>query len=274
MSETPKTIAEVKTETPKPEVKETREIMNISLNSGMLAPGNLKESVEVAKYIAHSGMVPKNYIGNPGAVMVAIQMGAELGLLPMAAVQNIAVINGRPSLWGDAMLALVTAHPDCIDVHEEASDDGALATCSVQRRNRSLVVRTFSIDDAKKAGLWTKAGPWTQYPKRMLQLRARGFALRDSFPDALRGIASAEESRDTIVVGELSTVDTLTPGIRKFGPSKAEAKKTPEPTPAQKPQPEKTKEPTEAQYEEADKRAAAQAAKHEADATNTEKAGF
>lgn len=127
-------------------------------------------------------------------MLVAFQMGAELGLRPLQALQNIAVINGRPCLWGDAMLALVTGHPEFVDIHEEIGDDRA--TCTVKRRNRTAVTRSFTMADAKKAGLADKAGPWQQYPRRMLQMRARGFALRDAFPDALRGIVSAEEARD------------------------------------------------------------------------------
>src|SRR5690606_6210149 len=55
---------------------------------------------------------------------------------------------------------------------------------------------TFSVADAKKAGLWGKQGPWQQYPKRMLSMRARAFALRDGFADVLRGLGIAEEVQD------------------------------------------------------------------------------
>jgi hypothetical protein len=66
----------------------------------------------------------------------------------------------------------------------------------IKRRDRSAVVRTFSEADAKKAGLWGKSGPWAQYPARMLQMRARGWALRDAFPDALKGLGIREEVQD------------------------------------------------------------------------------
>ena len=165
-------------------------------SSGALMPANLPEAIEVAKLMAASGILPKQFDGNTGAVFVAIQMGAELGLTPMAALQNIAVINGRPSLWGDAVLALVMAHPDCLDVEENFDDQTKTATCIVRRRGRKPVTGVFSVEDAKTAGLWGKQGPWTQYPKRMLKMRARAFACRDSFPDALRGIRCTEEVRD------------------------------------------------------------------------------
>lgn len=159
-----------------------------------LAPRNLAEAMEYAKLIADTDMVPKDFRGKPGNVLVAIQMGAEIGLPPTQALQNIAVINGRPSLWGDAVLALVTASAECIDVLE--TDDGHMATCTIKRRNKSDVVRTFSMDDAKLAGLAGKPGPWTQYPARMRQMRARSFAVRDAFPHLLRGISIAEEVMD------------------------------------------------------------------------------
>ena len=53
------------------------------------------------------------------------------------------------------------------------------------------------MEDAQKAGLQGKSGPWSQYPKRMRQMRARAFALRDVFPDVLRGMPIAEEVMDT-----------------------------------------------------------------------------
>ena len=65
---------------------------------------------------------------------------------------------------------------------------------------------TFTVGDAIRAGLWKKAGPWTMYPKRMLQMRARSFALRDAFPDVLRGLVATEEVEDYQEVVQEKTV--------------------------------------------------------------------
>lgn len=163
-----------------------------------LAPRTFDEALRFAELIAQTNMVPQAYRGKPADVLVAIQMGAELGLAPMQALQNIAVINGRPSVWGDALLAIVRASPLCEDVQEEVRGQGddLVAICIAKRRNASPVTATFSVADAKRAGLWGKAGPWQTYPRRMLQMRARGFALRDAFPDLLRGLITAEEALD------------------------------------------------------------------------------
>jgi hypothetical protein len=166
-----------------------------------LEPSTLSEAMQFAGMLARSTMVPKDFLGKPENILVAIQWGREVGLGPMQALQGIAVINGRPSIWGDAALALVRAHPDCQDVIETVTGDGEqmVATCEVRRRGSQPVVRTFTVADAKKAGLWGKQGPWAQYPRRMLQMRARGFAIRDAFPDALRGVVTTEEAQDTPV---------------------------------------------------------------------------
>ena len=159
-----------------------------------LTPSSLTEAMEFAGILAKSTIVPKEFLGNPGNILVAIQWGLELGLQPLQAMQNIAVINGRPALWGDAVIALVRGSTLCEYVYEE--DDGHVATCRVKRRGENEQSRTFSMDDAKIAGLMGKQGPWTQHPKRMRQMRARAFALRDVFPDVLRGMPVAEELQD------------------------------------------------------------------------------
>jgi hypothetical protein len=164
-----------------------------------LAPANMGEAMQFAKMLADSSMVPKDFQGKPANCLIAIQWGYEVGLGPLQAVQNIAVINGRPAIWGDAALALVRAHPACVVIREgvEGEADARVGWCEVTRKGEGMQRRTFSVADAKRAGLWGKSGPWQQYPDRMLQLRARGFAIRDVFPDALRGVITAEEAQDT-----------------------------------------------------------------------------
>jgi hypothetical protein len=159
-----------------------------------LSPQTFDQALTFCDYLADSDLVPKDFKGKPANCMIAIQWGAELGLKPLQAIQNIAIINGRPALWGDAVLALVRSSPLCEYVKE--SDDGHTATCRAKRRGEDEEVRTFSTDDAKTAGLFGKSGTWTQYPKRMRQMRARAFALRDVFTDVLKGMPIAEEIMD------------------------------------------------------------------------------
>lgn len=159
-----------------------------------LSPRTFEQALTFSNYLSDSDMVPKDYKGKPGNCLIAMQWGAEVGLKPLQAIQNIAVINGRPSMWGDAVLALVRSSSLCESVVETESD--AKGTCTVKRRGEPEYTIEFTVEDAKKAGLWGKQGPWQTSPKRMMKLRARAFALRDKFADVLRGIAIAEESLD------------------------------------------------------------------------------
>lgn len=163
---------------------------------GFMIIKTLDDAYKVSEIIAKSSFCPKQFMGKAGDVLVAIQMGAEVGLKPMQALQNIAVINGRPSLWGDAMLAVCRQSSQFEYITERFDAESNSYTCKIKRRNEPEFITTFSKEDAEKAGLWGKQGPWIQYPKRMLQMRARGFALRDAFPDLLRGMITVEEARD------------------------------------------------------------------------------
>lgn len=182
-----------------------------------LMPQNIDEALRFADYLANADIVPNDFQKKPGNILVAIQWGMELGLQPMQAMQNIAVINGRPSLWGDAVIALVRGSPLCEYIYE--SDDGETATCRVKRRGEDEQFRTFSMTDAKLAGLVGKQGPWSQYPQRMRQMRARAFALRDVFPDVLRGMPVAEEVMDMQTEREIGpAATTKTPEPQELPP--------------------------------------------------------
>jgi hypothetical protein len=165
------------------------------------SPVRLKTWEEIERFAekaARSGMVPKDYIGKPDAICIAVQMGSELGLAPMQALQNIAVINGRPSVWGDAVIGLCRASDKCRGIREWSEGSGETLTyyCEARRSDDPKpIVGKFSVAEAKQASLWGKA-IWQQYPQRMLQMRARGFALRDAFPDVLKGLISGEEAQD------------------------------------------------------------------------------
>lgn len=164
-----------------------------------IVPQDFDGAYRIANAVVRAGMAPKG-LDTPEKAMVAIMHGMEVGFTPMAALQSIAVVNGRPAIWGDGAIGLVQASGLMESIRETADGEGdaKTATCVVKRKgNPDPIIGKFSVADARKAGLWGKAGPWTQYPDRMLQMRARGFALRDGFSDVLRGLGIAEEVQDT-----------------------------------------------------------------------------
>lgn len=159
-----------------------------------IIPSDIEQVWRLATMIHKADMAPKDF-KTAEKIAVAILHGAEIGLPPMMALQRIAVINGRPSVWGEAVPGIALATGLVEDWAERIDGEGDLmvATCRVKRKGvKTYAEKQFSVADAKQAGLWGKAGPWTQYPKRMLQMRAR-VAFRDLFADALGGLYIAEE---------------------------------------------------------------------------------
>lgn len=192
---------------------------------------DMDAAMRFSKAIAASGFAPKSYYPNDpdpdvrlraatAAVFAAVQLGAEVGLSPMASVQNIALINGRPGLFGPAMLAVVrnSGKLEAIEEGIRGTGDQTEGYCTVTRVGEPARTFVFTWAQAKKAGLTGKAGPWSQYPDRMLLARARTFALRDVFPDVLLGLSQSAEELQDIPTLNLSRPPEpeLAPKVKQF----------------------------------------------------------
>lgn len=187
------------------------------VNGGRVAaivPQDFESAYRLATVVVSSGMAPKS-LDTVEKATVAIMHGLEVGFTPMAALQSIAVVNGMPTIFGDGMLALVRASgllEDILEDTESDKDGPTIAVCKVKRAGQqSWTVRAFTRPEAMRAGLWRKQGPWTQYPQRMMQMRARSWALRDAFADVLRGLRSAEEAADMVDITDAGSATTSAP---------------------------------------------------------------
>jgi hypothetical protein len=161
-----------------------------------IVPQDLDQAYRLSTALSASGMAPRG-MDKPEQILVAIMAGAELGLAPFQALQSFAVVNGRPTIWGDGLMAVVRARGVRVKEWIEGEGEAMVAHCHVIRPDSGEEVeRAYTVADAKKAGLWGKQGPWQQHPKRMLQMRARAFALRDGCADMLRGVQVREEVDD------------------------------------------------------------------------------
>lgn len=151
------------------------------------------DQMKMAEVMAKSGLLPKA-LDTKEKVFIALQWGVELGLTPMAAATNIAVINGKPTLSADIMHAIVRNNPEYAGAEWKKQDEQA-AEVLVKRKNANMT-ETFrgyyDIETAKRANLLSKEN-WRAYPARMLKHRALSFALRDAFPDVLAGLYSPDE---------------------------------------------------------------------------------
>lgn len=172
-----------------------------------IALRNLAQAKLWAKDVAASGMAPRG-MDTEGKVLLAVQTGMELGFSPMQALQAVVVVNGRATLMGEAALALVRSsgllergtdiefgcRPTTAD--EKDALGSMVGYCRTHRLGKQPNETYFGELDAKRAKLWGKAGPWTEYPNRMLQWRAIGFHFRDYWSDVGKGVMIDVEARD------------------------------------------------------------------------------
>ncbi|KAA6459605.1 hypothetical protein DYQ86_15920 [Acidobacteria bacterium AB60] len=169
-------------------------------------PQDWQGLLSLAKMVSQTPFAPKDFQGKPEACAIAMMYGKQLGVPALTALQGIGVINGRPNAFGDLFWAVILSHPEFEDVVEKS--DLNSATVKLTRRGRTPKEATFTKAQAEKAGLWGKQGPWTQYPDVMLLWRARTFAARALFADALKGITSSYEAEDSGPIIEGQPVTT------------------------------------------------------------------
>ena len=189
-----------------------------NMKEGQFMPAfrTFEDTYRFCDLLSKSTLVPKAYQGKPGDIIAAITLGGEIGLKWMQSLQSIATINGIPSIYGDAALALVRGSGLLEDFDEwievdnvrqkgssfpiqKWADEGKIiiAYCMSKRKgSKRERISTYSVDDSKRAGLWGKAGPWTSTPQRMLMWRPRSWNLRDEFGDVLKGLSFYEEIID------------------------------------------------------------------------------
>ncbi len=161
-----------------------------------MVPCDLEGIQRMAKMYLASGFVPRDAT-TIEKICVIFQRGFELGLMPSQALDGIAIIQGRVTVWGDVAKGMCYAAGLLEEDTEtiEGDGDNRAAVVRVKRKGQTnWHEQRFTVADAKRAGLWGKQGPWSQYPERMLIMRARGFALRSKFPDVLKGLYLSEEA--------------------------------------------------------------------------------
>jgi len=199
-----------------------------------------------------SGMAPES-LSTSAKILVATQYGLELGLTPMVALNSIVVLRGRPTIYGDTALAMVKKSGLLKSYLEKVTGegDGMVAEVISERIDsngfENKVGTTFTVADARQAGLWGKKGTWTTHPKRMLKYKARAFNLRDNFPDILTGMHIYEEMLGEELGGEqLAAPTCATPkraDRKQVDSSPVVPPETTEPDHLDHPEPEPSAEP-------------------------------
>ena len=158
-----------------------------------LAIQSWDDLVSRAKYLANSQLVPAQVRGKEADVAIILQMGLEVGLSPMQALQSIDVIQGKPGVKPEAQLGMIyNACPDAV-IEIEVDTKALVAKVSMARsKDRKPFVSVWDMARAKMLGLDQKDN-YKKQPATMLKWRAVGEAARTIFPDITRGMKNVFE---------------------------------------------------------------------------------
>lgn len=166
--------------------------------TNQIMPVTLQEKLEMANVFVKSNLMPRGF-DKPEKVVIALEMGHELGIPPLIAIMNIAVINNKPTLKADMMVALALRSGKIEDIRisfigkEHENDENYGCRVTIKRKGiKTLFKATFTRRDAKVAGLNQKDN-WQKYERRMLKHRATAFCIRDSLPEIFAGIYLPDE---------------------------------------------------------------------------------
>lgn len=183
--------------------------------------------LEISEIYAKSNLAP-SHLKTKEAIFIAMKWAQELNMSPILGIRDIFVIDNIPTLRTEAAIALVenSGISENIELSFEGNpyDDDYTAVCLVKRKGRKQHTSTFSVKDAKTAMLWGKKTvngkptAWCTYPKRMLMYRAASFALRDIYPDVLRGASIYEEVLDYTqyeIINDKSNDSEINSEVRK-----------------------------------------------------------
>ncbi len=198
-------VEEPKQEAP-PELKVAPAPIIVDSKTQMMVARDNSELVRMIRTFMQGAALPKT-LDTEAKVITAWQAAASLKVPPIIAIQNMAIIHGSLSIWGQLPKALAEATGQLKDFKLIYFDEEQKvislenknlhapvwgAVVQMRRAKRSMNEYSFTEPEAKKAGLFGKSGPWQDYRKIMYARRAMGHATKFEFPDALMGLNIAE----------------------------------------------------------------------------------
>jgi hypothetical protein len=130
----------------------------------------------------------------PEEAAVILLRGRELGLAPMQSLQAIHVVQGRPVLSADLMVALVRRSGLCASWRTVESTPETCTIETMRVDEQQPTRKTWTMADATRAGLGpSKGGNWRAYPAQMLRHRCASDLAREVYPDVVLGCYTRDE---------------------------------------------------------------------------------
>lgn len=155
-------------------------------------PEVMSGAFKMAQQLAQSSLIPKALYGKPGDVLVVLLTGREFGLGPMMAMRGIHVVDGKPVMAADLMVGLCLGRREVCESFSLVESTAHKATYKTQRVGHAAVELSWTMEQAKAAGVAGKDN-WRKYPDAMLRARCASALARAVYPDILAGTYDPDE---------------------------------------------------------------------------------
>ena len=172
----------------------------------------LNQLMQMATTLSKSTIVPMNYQNRPENCLIALDMATRMGVSPMMVMQNLYVVQGKPSWSGTAIASMIRNCGSFTDVEvnyvgQENSDSwGCYISAKNKKNGKEINGGTVTIAIAKAEGWYAKTGSkWKTMPAQMLAYRAYSWFGRVHAPELMMGLQSTDEVEDVVTNGQ-STV--------------------------------------------------------------------
>lgn len=157
-----------------------------------IIPQTIDEIASLAERLSKSTLLPKSMQGKMPDVLVTIMAGQEMGLSPMASLRSFHVIEGKPVMSSDGMVAVILGSGKAVYFDRVEEGDGFVTYETLRVGSKTPRRCTWTRAMAKKADLLAKAN-WINYERAMLASRAKAELARDVYPDVLAGCYTDDE---------------------------------------------------------------------------------
>lgn len=176
--------------------------MVASLENGIYSSSDTFQlAFQMAKGLSQSTLVPQQFQNNAANCLIALEQSNRLNISPMAVMQNLYIVQGKPSFSSSFIIGLINASGKYdmeLQFDEEEKDGKPYAcTCWTEKDGRKVTGIKITMDMAEKEG-WSKknGSKWLTIPQVMLRYRAASFFARMNCPELSIGLYSKEELDD------------------------------------------------------------------------------
>lgn len=186
-----------------PEKTTNGEIAKQIPNDSSFSVTGFEHAQRVAKMLSSSNLIPENYRGNIQNTMIAMEMANRIGASPLMVMQNLYIVQGKPSWSSSFIIASLNAckrfSPIRFELDGEGEEYGCTAWAYDLKTNEKLMGPKVTMAMVKAEGWLSKSGSkWKTMPELMFRYRAAAFFGRLYAPDILMGMQTAEEVTDVV----------------------------------------------------------------------------